>query len=254
MFSNHRQQCWWFLNFMTDQQINVNALPFKPGDWVKVVKKPKEAKAIRKGDVLEVEQVSPSKQMIRIGSPDFGWDYLNWDEIALTLPPPDVSLRDDNVQDNPSLRDDKQPDICEPVKMSVHDDNEASLCTDKPDHPLWQDSLDRRIMEDIRCLFNRLSPSLRDDIIEELLSLRNDSIDDSKTLSFFKYPQIVWLSPGGRQAKYPWFQWRGERAYIGGGNEESAIANGRVAKIREWLDAGVRPVEIIRRIRGKQFD
>ncbi len=222
--------------------------PFKRGDWVKVVKKPKQGISIRKGDVVQVEEVSSTKQMIRVGNPDFGWDYLNWNEIALTLPPPDVSLRDD-----------KQPDICEPVEMS-RDDSEASFRDDKqpdicePDHPLWQDSLDRRIMEDIRCLFNRLSPSLRDDILEELMSFRDDSID-GKSMSFRDdKPRIVWRSPAKRDDKYPWFECREGRAYIGGGTEESPIAQSRVAKVLEWLAAKIPPGEIIQRIRAKQFE
>ena len=208
---------------MTEQQINVNALPFKPGDWVKVMKKPKQAIAIKKGDVIQVEQVSPSKQMVRIGNPDAGWDYLNWNEIDLTLPPPDLSVRNDREV---SVRNDKQPDICE----------------------------HQRVIEEIKRLFESVPVSLRDDILEDLLSLRNDSIDGG-SLSFSNdTPQIVWLSPGGRKVKYPWFKWRSKRAYIGGGSEDSKLSNARVAKVRQWIAEKIPPGEIIRRVKAKEFN
>ncbi|MEB3282372.1 MAG: hypothetical protein VKK42_25990 [Lyngbya sp.] len=217
MFRNHRQQCWWFLN------VNINSLPFKSGDWVKVVKKPKNAIAIRKGDVIQVEQVSPSKQMIRIYDCDAGWDYLSWDEIELTSPPTDLSVRDDSEV---SVRDDKQADIC--------------------DH--------QGIVEEIKRLFESVPVSLRDDILEELMSLRDDSIDGSSLSFRDDKPRIVWRSPAKREDKYPWFEWRGERAYIGGGSQDAKFSNGRIAKVLEWMAEKIPPGEIIRRIRAKEFN
>jgi uncharacterized protein YqfB (UPF0267 family) len=229
--------------------------PFKRGDWVKVVKKPKQAKAICKGDVLQVEDVSPNKQMIRVGHPDCGWDYLSWNEIALTLPPVEASFRDDkeaSFRDDKeaSFRDDKQPDICEPVDVSLRDDSEASFRDDKQPDICEHE----KVTGEIKRLFESLPVSFRDDILEELMSLRDDSID-GKSMSFRDdKPRIVWRSPAKRSDKYPWFEWRNERAYIGGGREESSIAQGRIAKVLEWLAAKIPPGEIIQRIRAKQFE
>ena len=62
----HRQQCRWFSVMSNNPNTPMNSLPFKPGDWVKIIKKPKEAQGLLKGDVIQVEQVSPSRQMIAL--------------------------------------------------------------------------------------------------------------------------------------------------------------------------------------------
>ena len=64
----------------------------------------------------------------------------------------------------------------------------------------------------------------------------------------------MWLSPGGRDAKYPWFEWGKLRAYIGGGDRNSLIAQKRVALVQSWIDERIPPGEIWRRVKAKNFN
>ena len=137
--------------------------------------------------MIQVEQVSPSQQMIRISDPEYGWQYLSFDEIELTLPDPEpVATGTTNL----SVRDDKPTEILSPEKA------------------LYM----------INAILERLNVSVRDDVIDNLLSVRDDTIDSERLSELQEHPKIIWRSPGGREAKYPWFECGKLRAYIGGGD------------------------------------
>ena len=202
----------------------MTSLQFKPGDWVKVVKKPKGVCSLLKGDVVQVEQVSPSRQMIRIVNPDTGWDYLNFSEVELTLPP------------NQNVVTERQ--------------NRRHGTTENSEVPTLLEVLDK-----IKAILEEIPVSSRDDIVYEILSWRDDKASDRRTSWRNDKPRIVWRSPAGREDQYPWLECRYDRAYIGGGRRESKAAQQRVAIVRNWIEKEILPLdEILHRIRTKQFN
>ncbi len=201
---------------------NPNTLPFQAGDWVKVIKKPKNAVILKKGDIVRADQVSPQRQMIRISDPDVVWEYLHFDEIAPCPPPP------------------------EPVGTGTTD-------LSVRERQGYQTPQAKKALTEIKAILASLDVSVRDDIIEKLVSSRDDTIDNERLSELQEHPKIIWRSPAKREAKYPWFECGKLRAYIGGGDRNSPIAQKRVALVQYWIIKNIPPVEIIRRIKAKEF-
>ncbi|MGB3533525.1 MAG: hypothetical protein WBA13_08400 [Microcoleaceae cyanobacterium] len=199
-----------------------NYLPFNPGDWVRVVKKPRNAIAIKKDDVIQVDQVNIQQQMIRTMDTEYGWQYLGFDELEAVPSAP-------------------EPVVTGTTEMSSRERQEAET-----PHVY-------KILAEIQEILSRLQIWEQNIIIEKLMSSRDDTIDNEIVSELQEYPRIVWRSPGGRTAKYPWFECGKLRAYIGGGDRNSPIAQKRVALVQEWINQGIPPTNIYRRVKSKQF-
>jgi hypothetical protein len=199
-----------------------NNLPFKPDDWVKVIKKPENAIAIKKGDIVQAEQVNPKAQLIRISDPEVGWEYLRFDEVELTLPPP------------------------EPVVTGTTSLSSRERQRFQTPHP-------EKALSEIKEILSRLHIEDRKVVIEKLMSSRDDIVDNGIVSAFNETPKIIWRSPGGRDAKYPWFECGKLRAYIGGGDRHSPIAQKRVALVQQWINEGIPPSRIYRLVKAKNF-
>lgn len=197
-------------------------LPFKPDDWVIVVKKPAGAIAIKKGDVIQVEQVNPKERLIRISDPDLGWQYLSFDEVERTLPSP-------------------QPVVTGTTYVSSRE-RQGYLT------PHAEKALDK-----VKKILARLNRQDRASVIENLMSSRDDIVDNEIVSSLTDSPKIIWRSPGGREAKYPWFEYGKLRAYIGGGDRTSMTARKRVEIVQRWIEEGIPPSAIYRRVKSKNF-
>jgi hypothetical protein len=202
---------------------NTDYLPFQPGDWVRVVKKPKSATAVAKGEIIQADQVSPNLRMIRFLDPEMGWQHLGFDEVEAA----------------PSARESV---VTGTTRLSVRE-------RQRYDTPHLEKAL-----AEIKEILSRLQIWEQKALIAKLLSSRTDTVDNEVASTFNGTPKIVWKSPGGRDAKYPWFEYGKLRAYIGGGDRHSDFAWARVQRVTRWILEDIPPAEIVRRIKAKEFD
>jgi hypothetical protein len=190
---------------------------------VRVVKKPKSATAVAKGEIIQADQVSPNLRMIRFLDPEMGWQHLGFDEVEAA----------------PSAR---EYVVTGTTRLSVRE-------RQRYDTPHLEKAL-----AEIKEILSRLQIWEQKALIAKLLSSRTDTVDNEVASTFNGTPKIVWKSPGGRDAKYPWFEYGKLRAYIGGGDRHSDFAWARVQRVTRWILEDIPPAEIVRRIKAKEFD
>ncbi|MEG5018271.1 MULTISPECIES: hypothetical protein [unclassified Microcoleus] len=75
---------------------------YKPGDWVKLRRKPAIAAWVKRGEIYKVNRVHPIDGSLEFWNPFTNeWDFLYPDEVKLAIAPPEI----DSVSPAPTIAD-----------------------------------------------------------------------------------------------------------------------------------------------------